>query len=196
MPPATPNDDEGDRGRDDRRDDAACRDQPDRLPVAVAGLAHHRQEDRRQRRGVGGRGSRQARHQDGRDDRDVAEAAAQVAHELDRQVDDASRDAARVHQLARKNEERDRQELVAVGTVDQVLRHDLGVEQPEHEHQREAGGEQRKGDGDPHRNGDEERGGEEEDAHAASFPAAPRIRRHPLRMVRPAMQIPKGTPAK
>ena len=64
----------------------------------------------------------------GGQDRHVAEAAADVADQRQREVDDAPRQAADVHDLAGQHEERHRQQREAVGAVDHVLRQDLGVE--------------------------------------------------------------------
>ena len=74
----------------------------------------------------------------GGDDRDVAEAAADVADERQRDVDDALRQAADVHDLAGQHEERHRHQREAVGAVDHVLREDLRVEDVEVPHQRDA----------------------------------------------------------
>lgn len=83
-----------------------------------------------------------------------------------RQVDDAPRQAARVHQLAGQHEEGHGQQRKAVDAGQHVLRQQLGVEEVEMPHQRDRGQHQGEGDGRTQRHGDEEHDEEDQDAHA------------------------------
>ena len=60
-----------------------------------------------------------------------------------RHGDDALADAARIHQLARQNKKRHRQQRKAVDPSDQVLRQQLGVPKVEHPGHARAGQHQR-----------------------------------------------------
>jgi len=55
----------------------------------------------------------------------MTEAAAQMADELLREVDEALRYAADVHDLAGKDEQRDRQERIDVDSDEQALRDEI-----------------------------------------------------------------------
>ena len=169
-------DDETDARRHDRRDDSRRRDQAGRPTLVVAGRDHHRQQHRRQRSGVGDRRARQRREQAGGDDGHVAEAAADVADQHQRHVDDALRQAADVHQLAGEQEERHRQQRIAVGAMDHVLRQDLGVEHAQIHHQRRAAHQQSERDRDAERHRRQQRTDEDEDRHAWSSVSLTMIR--------------------
>ena len=160
--------DEADRRRNHRRDDAARGDQPRRARDVVAGLAHHRDQDRRQRRRVGRRRARQRRHDDRGDDRDVAEAAVAVADQRQREIDDPLGQPAGVHQLAGEQEERDRQQHERVGAVEDLLRDDLAVVDAEVRHQRDAADDQRERDRHADRHGAHQRHEEDGDGHRDS----------------------------
>ena len=101
-----------------------------------------------------------------------------------RHVDDAARQAARVHDLAGEHEERHRHQRKAVGPVDDVLRDDLRVEDVELIHQRDAADDQRERDRHAERHGAQQRQREHRDCHAMARLTALRIparRRDPLR---------------
>ena len=85
-----------------------------------------------------------------------------------RHVDDAARQAARVHDLAGEHEERHRHERKAVGPVDDVLRDDLRVEDVELIHQRDAADDQRERDRHAERHGAQQRQREHRDCHATA----------------------------
>jgi hypothetical protein len=91
-----------------------------------------------------------------------------VAHHHQRHIDDAARQAADVHQLAGEEEEGHRQERIAVGAVDQVLRQDLRVEHAELPHQRGPAHQQGERDRDADRHRREQRADEDEDRHTCS----------------------------
>ena len=129
---------------------------------------HHRQQQGRQRRGVGDRRARHRREQAGGDDDHVTQPALDVADHHQRHVDDAPRQAADVHHLAGEQEEGHREQRVAVGAVDQVLRQDLRVEHPELPHQRRAADEQGERDRDADRHRREQRADEDEERHTSS----------------------------
>ncbi len=143
----------------------ARRDQARRGRLVVARLDHHRHQQRGERRGVGDSRPRQRREQARRHHGDVAQAALDVADRGQRDVDDALREAAGVHDLAGQHEERHRHQRKAVGTVDQVLRDDLRVEDVEVIHQRDAAEQQRVRDRHADRHAAEEREQENGDGH-------------------------------
>ena len=74
-----------------------------------------------------------------------------------RQVDDAARQAAGVHELAGKDEEGHRHENEVVGSVDGVLGDQLRIEHSHVQHQRNAANHQGKGDRHAERHGAEQR---------------------------------------
>ncbi len=158
-------DDEADRRRDDRPDDAAGGDEPRGLGRIVAGLDHHRKQQRGKRGRVGDGRARQ-RGQDARgEDHDIAEAASYVPHQRERHVDDAFRQAAGVHDLACQQEERGGHQREAVGAGDEVLRDDLRVHHVELVHERDAAHEQRERDRHSERHGAQKREQEDGDGH-------------------------------
>ena len=162
---------EADARRNDRRDDAGRGDQAGRARLVVARGHHHRQEQRRERGRVGHRGARERREQAGGDDRHVAEAAAHVADEGEREVDDPLRQAADVHDLAGEDEERRGEQREAVGAVDDVLRQDLRIEHLQLPHQGDARGEQRERDRDAEQHRRDQR--QDEDGQRHSRPSTP-----------------------
>src|ERR1700709_1910559 len=83
-------------------------------------------------------------------------------------MDDALGEAPLVHQLARQHEEWDRHQRKAVGAVDDVLRHDLGIEHPDRAHQRDAADDQSERDRHTERHGAEQGEGEDRDRHVWS----------------------------
>ena len=121
--------DEADAGRDDRPDDAGCGDQARRARLVVAGLDHHRHQQRRERRGIGHGRAGQGREDAGGHDGDVAEAALTWPISASARLTIRLRQAAGVHDLAGQHEERHRHQREAVGAVDDVLGDDLRVEQ-------------------------------------------------------------------
>ena len=123
-------DDHPDRRRDHRRDHAAGGNQRGRARDVVVGPAHHRNQQRTDGRRVGRRAAGDGRHQYRGEDGHVAQAAPQVAHPGQREVDDALGDAPGVHQLAGQQEEGNRQQREAVGALDHLLRHQGRVELP------------------------------------------------------------------
>jgi hypothetical protein len=80
-------------------------------------------------------------------------------------IDDALREAPLVHEFARQHEERDGHQRKAVGAIDDVLRHDLGIEHPDRAHQCDTADDQGKGDRHAQRHGAEQREGKDRDGH-------------------------------
>jgi hypothetical protein len=131
----------------------------------VASLHHHRIEQRSERGSIRGSGARERGENARRHDHDVAEPALDVAHQRQRHVDDALRQAAGVHDLAGEHEERHRHEREAVGAVDEVLRDDLRIHHVEVIHQGDAADEQRERDRHADRHGTQQREQEDGNGH-------------------------------
>ena len=120
-------DDEHHRRRNDRPEHAAIGGQSRRKGLVVALLFHLRHHDLRHDRDLRGR-----RAQDGGDehvgeDVDVGQPTLQRADKGHRHVDDASRNAAAVHDLADQDEQRYGDQAIAVDTAEQLQR--IGLEQ-------------------------------------------------------------------
>src|SRR4051794_40842713 len=121
-------------------------------------------------------------------------------------MDDAFCQAALVHQLARQHKERDRHQWKTIRAVDDVLRHDLGIEHADRAHQRDAADDQRERNRHAERHRAEQGEGEDRDRHVWSsvsltatisaslaWPETTRNRSYSKRM--PA-ETPNTTPAK
>ncbi|MCY1533524.1 hypothetical protein D9M68_688550 [compost metagenome] len=113
----------------------------------IAALAHHRQQQRGQRRGVGQGRAGHARQQHRRCDGHVAQAATQVAEVGLGHGDDALGNTTGVHQFASQDKERHGQQREAVGAGEQVLRQQLYIPELQVPHQHRTGEDQREGDG-------------------------------------------------
>ena len=79
-----------------------------------------------------------------------------MSDQCHRQIDDAARQTAGVHEFAGKHEERDGHQHEVVGAVDGVLRDQLRVEHVHVQHQRDAADHQREGDWHAKRHGAEQ----------------------------------------
>jgi hypothetical protein len=84
-----------------------------------------------------------------------------------REGDDALRQPADIHQFTGEQEERHRQELEVVRADDHVLRHDLAVEIPEPQHERERADDKREGNRHAQRHGSEQGNEENDDRHSS-----------------------------
>src|SRR5215213_2997889 len=89
-----------------------------------------------------------------------------VADEGDREVYDSLRQSARVHELAREEEERHSEELEVVRPFDELQRDDLAVEDAHVEHKGEAAHHERESDRHTNRHGAAEREQEDRDGHS------------------------------
>ncbi len=119
-------DDEADAGRDDRPDDrAAATISPPDVALSWPALLIIGISSADSAAASADRRARQRRQDAGRQDRHIAQAAAHMADEGQRHIDDAARQAAGVHDLAGQHEERHGHQREAVGPVDDVLRDDL-----------------------------------------------------------------------
>ena len=119
----------------------------------------------RQRRRIGDCRARQRRHQACRQDRHIPQAAPQVPHHLQRQIDDPLRQPSDVHDLPGQHEERHRQQRKTVRPVDHVLRQDLRIEHVQVQHQRHAAHQQRIGDRHPDQHRRQQRADKNSDGH-------------------------------
>ncbi len=117
--------DEADARRNDRTDDAGGRDQPAERALSCPAFTIIGSSSAVSAAASATAEPDSAESRTRRDDRDVAQAALDVAHQRQREVDDAARQAADVHDLAGQHEEGHGQQREAVGAVDQVLRQDL-----------------------------------------------------------------------
>ena len=144
----------------------------------MTGGHHHGNEQR-------GKGSRirdcragQRRKDACRENSDIAETALAMADEGKGNVDDALRQAAGIHNLTGENEERHGDEDEAVSAVENVLCDDLGIEDVEIEHQRDAAEQQGVGDRHADGHGPQERTDEDCNRHGVirSLPAMARSR--------------------
>jgi hypothetical protein len=115
------------RGRDDRAEHAAIGGQSRGKGLVVALLLHLRHHDLRHDRDLRGRRSQDGGDEHVGEDVDVGEAAFQRADKGHRHIDDAPRDAAAIHDLADQDEERNRDQAVAVDAAEQLQR--IGLEQ-------------------------------------------------------------------
>ena len=111
------------RGRDDRPDGGRRRRDADREARIVARVAHRLDLDRPEPARVGHRGATHAREDDGGADVHLAQAPRHPADERAREAEDALGDAGGVHQVAREDEERHRQQREAVHPVHHAVRH-------------------------------------------------------------------------
>ena len=166
-----PIDDHRDAGRDHHVDRADSGDQTGGEGFRIAGLAHRRHHhlaDGGDRCSAGaGNGAENSRGADRGDAQAAAHRSDAVLHEIDQ----ALRDAAAPHQLARINEERHRQQRRGVDRPEQVLvHHDQRHVHEEHERDGDPGQqhhEDRKADQQQHDRYDEQR-----ECHSHTLPSA------------------------
>ena len=123
-----------------------------RIPVVVAGFTHGGDEDSAHGRGVGDGGARDAREDHLRSHRSHAERAADRADDGKRQIDDAPRDPAGLHQEPREDEKRHGHEGEEIHAGVHAL-HDQYQRDVAFQQEREGGEPQREGDGDAHQEG-------------------------------------------
>jgi hypothetical protein len=88
-----------------------------------------------------------------------------VAHAGHGELHDPPRQAARVHQLPREQEERDGQQREGVGARDHLLAHDLRVEDAHPGHHHDGAEHEREGDRHAERQPEEQRAEEDEEDH-------------------------------
>ena len=91
-----------------------------------------------------------------------------MADQRQRDVDDPLGQSAAVHDLAGQHEEGDGHQGKTVGAVDDVLGDDLGVENIQRMHQRDAADDQRERNWHPQRHRAEQGEGEDRDGHVWS----------------------------
>src|SRR5882672_3967147 len=141
---------------------------PAAMSPDARGTAHHRNQQRADRRRVGGGTARDGGHHHRGKHGNQPESAANVPYPGERKTDDALGDAAGVHQLAGQHEKWNGQQREAVGTFEQLLRQDRGVELPLCRHQRQRAHQQRERDRHAKRHGTEQRERENRDRHGRS----------------------------
>ena len=141
--------DHRDRRRDDDRDGARRRDQPDREALVVAVLPQRRIDHPADRHDGADRGVRHRAEQLRGRDRRHAERAAHAADQRDHPDHDPARDAALRHDLAGQHEERHRQQREIVEAAEQIGLDRLGRHVGDEQHGDEAGHQQHQKDRQP-----------------------------------------------
>ena len=161
-------DDERQRRRNDRGDDAArCHEAHGRC-LGVAGLAHHRIEDRHQGRRIGHGRAGEARQQDRGEDGHVSEPALAVPEVGGRKANDPCGEPAGRHDLAGHEEERDCQQREAVDAVQQRLGENIGGEQIHLHHQGHGAEQQGEGNRKSEHDAAQQHAEEQEEGHERS----------------------------